>query len=167
MLKTFHLLILIGFAVATSGYGSDDNVFLDLNHYGHPSQRAKDAYGKPFGNDDCDISIAKEPFPKDARNIVTNPAGYSFLANFTGNNHAIYSTIFVNTPSGHSSKITVGQYYWADGNLSLRWVSENLLFMRIWWGRHWGDDYIYNADTQKIIYSDGFSERREAPIKKE
>jgi hypothetical protein len=37
-----------------------------------------------------------------------------------------------------------------------RWVSENLLFMRVWWGRHWGSDYIYNADTCSLIYSEGF-----------
>ena len=132
--------------------GNDDD-FLFLDHYGQPIDK-----GEQLG----DIKIAKASFPTGETNKITNKAGYYYYATFKdiGSGHSNYATINVATPNGESSKLSIGQYYWSDRNLSLRWVSENLLFMRVWWGRHWGSDYIYNADTQKIIYSDGFSEPR-------
>jgi hypothetical protein len=166
-MKTTQFLILISFSIATNGYAGDDINFLDLEHFGHPSEPPKDGYGKPMWKGDCDITITDSPFPIGETNVIKNTTGYYYTATFKdlGSGHSNYATIYVATPDGESTKLSIGQYYWSDRNLSLRWVSENLLFMRIWWGRHWGDDYIYNADTQKIIYSDGFSEPRISPGK--
>ncbi len=142
-------------------------VYGDIVHAGHPLQRDIDANGKPYGidYDKDEIKIVKAAFPSNITNAVTNSmaADYRYGAKFTGNNHAYFATIWIDTPNHNSSKISVGQYYWNDGNLYLQWVSENLLFIKIWWGRHWGSDYIYNTDTLKIIYSDAFGEPRVHP----
>lgn len=34
----------------------------------------------------------------------------------------------------------------------IRWINEKLLFIRVYWGRVMGSDYIFDVETGKIIY---------------
>lgn len=36
----------------------------------------------------------------------------------------------------------------------VKWVNEKLLFIRVWWGRVLGTDYLYDVETGRIIYEE-------------
>ena len=67
------------------------------------------------------------------------------------------TTIITRSRGNEVFRLTVTEHY---GDNTYRWISENLLLLRIWWGRYWGADYIFNADTGKIVYEDEFFEPR-------
>lgn len=36
----------------------------------------------------------------------------------------------------------------------VKWVNEKLLFIRVWWGRVVGSDYIYDVETGRFVYEE-------------
>ena len=45
------------------------------------------------------------------------------------------------------------------GGCEVSWASEKLLLIRVWWARHHGSDYLFDVDSGKIIYEEGFGDR--------
>ena len=37
----------------------------------------------------------------------------------------------------------------------VKWLNENLLFIRPWWGRIAATDLIYDVEAEKVIHSEG------------
>ena len=42
----------------------------------------------------------------------------------------------------------------------IRWVNEKLLFVRVWWGKVLGSDFIIDIEKEKIIYKDMINDGR-------
>lgn len=103
---------------------------------------------------DNQISIRKSSAVPGSEDEVS---GLEFWSRESGNGHFLTSEITTRSSSGREYEIVVKGQYWKK---SVRQVSENLLFLRIWWGRHWGGDYIFNADTGAFVYQEGFYEDR-------
>jgi hypothetical protein len=40
------------------------------------------------------------------------------------------------------------------GLSAVRWVNEKLLFMRAWWGRIMGTDFIYDVERERMVYTE-------------
>jgi hypothetical protein len=36
----------------------------------------------------------------------------------------------------------------------VKWVNEKLLFIRVWWGRVLGSDFIYDVETGRFVYDE-------------
>jgi hypothetical protein len=144
------------FAASLSLAKSENNDVLPLIHTGKPIP-------KDMEEGIVNVTIGRSTFSKGRKSQTKNEAGYSFYINEEGTGHSFKGTIYVHTPNGKNSKISMGHYYWNSGER--KWISENLLFIRVWWGRHWGSDYIYNADQMGFIYSEGFHDAREEKTK--
>jgi hypothetical protein len=41
----------------------------------------------------------------------------------------------------------------ASGGVRPKWISDNLLFIRVWWGRLGATDYILDIEQQKWLYA--------------
>jgi hypothetical protein len=39
-------------------------------------------------------------------------------------------------------------------NLSLEWINEKLIFLRVWWGRVLGTDVILDVERETIVYQE-------------
>jgi hypothetical protein len=74
----------------------------------------------------------------------------------SGPSHRNEAAVYVLSATKGDVKIDFKPVYWGDDQP--KWINENLLFLRIWRGRHWGTDYIFNADTKQIIYREGFAD---------
>jgi len=35
-----------------------------------------------------------------------------------------------------------------------RWINEKLVFLRVWWGRIAGTDFIYDAEKRRMVYAE-------------
>jgi hypothetical protein len=117
--------------------------------------------GKPLPVDmshDADIAITPSPCPPESQEETGSPDGHFSLVVMKdgGAGHTNRGDVFVHCPGGKDFKITFKNVYWdiSQGH----WINEDLLFLRIWWGRHWGSDYIIDADTAKVIYSEEFDQ---------
>jgi len=121
-------------------------------------------HGPADGSFDTGITIAPDVYPIALKGevlseIVSND-GHKCLATtlYGGVGHSNEVAVYIHSPKGKDIKIDFKTVYW--GTAKNQWINENLILLRIWWGRHWGTDYIFNADTSKIVYSEGFEDPR-------
>jgi hypothetical protein len=120
--------------------------------------------GPPDLSRDAGIAVTHDPLPGQFQGkIISSTDGHrcGFIDHFGGAGHTNEPVLFLHAPSGQDIKIDFKYVYWETG--APMWINENLLFARIWWGRHWGTDYIFNADTGRIAYHEGFEEPHVPP----
>jgi hypothetical protein len=107
---------------------------------------------------DAGITLGQESYPTETKDEVTSTDGHHLILRdkFGGSGHTNQPTIFIRTPDGKNLSLDFKYVYWET--TESKWVNENLFFVRIWWGRHWGTDYIFNADSGTVVYREGFEE---------
>jgi len=121
-------------------------------------------HGPADSSFDVGITIAPQVYPAVLKGDMLPEAvsndGHRCLAStlYGGVGHTNEVAVYIHSPKGKDIKIDFKTVY---GDISKsQWINENLVLLRIWWGRHWGTDYIFNADTSKIVYSEGVEDPR-------
>jgi len=61
--------------------------------------------------------------------------------------------IYVYTERPHMIRITVFDHY-PNFSVDARWITEKLLYLRVWWGRVLGSSYIIDMENESIIYKE-------------
>jgi hypothetical protein len=107
---------------------------------------------------DAGITLGQESYPAEAKDEIASADGHRLILRdkMGGSGHTNEPTIFMRTPDGKSLSLDFKYVYWET--TECKWVNENLFFVRIWWGRHWGTDYIFDADSGTVVYREGFEE---------
>jgi 3-oxoadipate enol-lactonase len=67
--------------------------------------------------------------------------------------------VFVYNEKDHMTKISLVDHY-PNFLPSITWISEKLLFLRVWWGRIVGTDLVYDVEQERIIYEENFRDGR-------
>jgi hypothetical protein len=121
-------------------------------------------HGPADSSFDAGIIISPDVYPATLKGemlpeVISND-GHKCLATtlYGGVGHTNEVAVYIHSPKKKDIKIDFKTVY---GDISkIQWINENLVLLRIWWGRHWGTDYIFNADTSKIVYSEGVEDPR-------
>jgi hypothetical protein len=61
------------------------------------------------------------------------------------------TTVTIATPAG-SKVLQFAFQDHANGGASVQWLSEKLLFGRVWWGRVYSTDFILDVEKEQFIY---------------
>ena len=61
------------------------------------------------------------------------------------------TTVTIAAPAG-SKALQLAFHGHANGGASVQWLSEKLLFGRVWWGRIYSTDFILDVEKEQFIY---------------
>ncbi len=67
--------------------------------------------------------------------------------------------VFVYNEGDDLRKISLVDHY-PNFLPSIIWISEKLLFLRVWWGRIVGTDLVYDVEQERVIYEENFRDGR-------
>ena len=89
--------------------------------------------------------------------LVENPADKIEGANLSPNNGYFFSLsgerpvfkLLIESEQEDALRITFSE---TNGINDVRWINENLIFVRAWWGRIAATDFIIDTEQQKIIH---------------
>lgn len=57
-------------------------------------------------------------------------------------------------PAGDRETLKLSFVDHANGGAQVQWLSEKLLFGRVWWGRIYSTDFIFDVQSRKFIYKE-------------
>jgi hypothetical protein len=67
-------------------------------------------------------------------------------------NSGPWTTVVYIGSSGSHEALKLSLIDHSNGNAVVQWLSEKLLFVRVWWGRIYSTDFILNVQKREFVY---------------